>query len=1472
MSASANAHPAAAASSHAVSSANSPSGAAASAVRTVMTAHRSKAEAVMALAEGAQKTYNAAKNVSRFLPFVSGALDWLGDAANVVPGGKAIFKALKFICGVLKEALDHDDSCITFAQQIELITKTLLLTNSAFHEAAVQSYLERLAVELTEAQKTLKDAAQMGTLGNTAKLVVQSLMDDPGENGDSPKSTSLSRAWAKIWLPAETKSKIAAHEVKLRVLQQEVLPAMLGEIMKTMQDGLLDLAEHKLLTNSILARIQTALMELRKEGKLNDSAMWDTISLQVTKLVSMVGTLAVTMDARFVTQDRFAKDQLLATNRISDSITALQRSVTIGRTADQQQRETDMRATRYAEISRMLPPIIEYETRKNVLVRGFLPGTRARFITEIEAWIRYVPSASAGSESKSSPFRLALSERACWIVGEVGVGKSSLAARIMQLHPKSVLAAHFCLHTHTSTQKDPRSIVLQVFAQLFDSLPPFRELILELDARHGTFVQRMIEAARNGGISARLLWNELILFPLQNLAVVEQGCIERQQKLIIVIEALDECTTQGGEFALITELLQADETGNFFANLPPWIGMLLTSHHEESIRRTIETVTVKRIHMTRNSADNEDDICRYFDACLAHHKPAPVAEIPALIKLLLLKCNGLFLLAHFMMRFHGLDHPDVDAPLLNTLAERVQNSIVHDWVYPLSPTQVRGWPSGFDEQCTAYLLRAKQQMDKRRPQTGWNELQHLLGVLLVAYPPMTLGILSRLMPLAEVIVGAPSMHQSERLLRNVVELLQQVELLFPMDIMETDRIGGLPCADTKLRHPHRSVIDFLRKFTDQQPPMENDLLSLSTRRLHSFLAARCWSILVVAPAEPYQPDCTTIPPLPLLCVEQLRTALGLKGGEASMPNAKSDLDGARMRAQAVVPEIVYAIDNGPLHAEFGEDDLAQAAFLCHPQWMHMAGLLRQDDLSPLFSEVRLSNLTAPLLLSEHASSVRAPFWLCEKHVYKLWYAAHSHFRTGYSELSYQVNYPDPRSALEVLLHNTSVGSGAAGQSKWTSLKDWYCSRPWRSFVHTTWLNTLPAAGVPAVPVAPTSVPAPAAAVAKPCAQSVSSHRVAGFVNPSCCVVLLSCCKQHVCATEYDAFGRPVQDGHWLLVNGRGHVLAHYDRAVLIHSKTGQQDWLTLYESFSKPLSYRNRWAVSEQPCCAALLPDRNAGKNASIVVLGYKAGYITSWRLETVSFLILLSRLEWRPWIHWRAHDGDIHLVVVSQRRTDNHGILVATCDRPSAGSTAPSQWSACVWCIEGDKHRLLLQVAVAYPINVLQLTPDVQYLLIAGQTGMLHIYSIPSVPVAASSAPAAAPLPLSQSMALFAAANNVDAQDILCAAFSPDSKVFVYGTHTGALFVWQFDQLLDPANDNMPIRVVLECPIRQLRFSPDGRWLLADDLRDTEPDPEKEECCAISLIFSTVGLLQLPSRKLRWESVLHQKALDRQVVVVHAS
>jgi hypothetical protein len=213
------------------------------------------------------------------------------------------------------------------------------------------------------------------------------------------------------------------------------------------------------------------------------------------------------------------------------------------------------------------------------------------------------------------------------IVGEPGIGKSAIAARLALTWPE-VLGIHFCTHRN-SRSLDPYEFVGSLVGQLHALLPGFAAVV---EARHP-------EERR---LTASDAFRELIVEPTRALP-------EANAAKLLVIDSLDEASVPSGETVLDVLVRHAED-------LPPWLRIVATTRPEARILDQIRTL--RCFELRADIPENKADLQQYIQNRLG---PAAGGAAARLMEL----ASGNFLYARHAL--DALGDGTLSLPSLGTL-------------------------------------------------------------------------------------------------------------------------------------------------------------------------------------------------------------------------------------------------------------------------------------------------------------------------------------------------------------------------------------------------------------------------------------------------------------------------------------------------------------------------------------------------------------------------------------------------------------------------------------------------------------------------------------------------------------------------------------------------------------------------------------------------------------------------------------
>lgn len=200
-------------------------------------------------------------------------------------------------------------------------------------------------------------------------------------------------------------------------------------------------------------------------------------------------------------------------------------------------------------------------------------------------------------------------ERFFILTGEPGIGKSAIAARLIQLR-QDIAAYHFCIAGRSGTI-EPNNVLLSLAAQLIDYFPDYAEAFANTikPLRLSVNVEITIETIKDSEIRGVVINNLHTQNPQEALNVVLRQPLAAlpnppQQPVLILIDSLDEAVTFSDRDNLVTLL-----AGIY--DLPSWVRLILTSRPEDRVLVEFEPMKPQRLE--KLSEQNLSDIRQYVE-------------------------------------------------------------------------------------------------------------------------------------------------------------------------------------------------------------------------------------------------------------------------------------------------------------------------------------------------------------------------------------------------------------------------------------------------------------------------------------------------------------------------------------------------------------------------------------------------------------------------------------------------------------------------------------------------------------------------------------------------------------------------------------------------------------------------------------------------------------------------------------------
>ncbi|KAJ3337669.1 hypothetical protein HDU83_008579, partial [Entophlyctis luteolus] len=208
------------------------------------------------------------------------------------------------------------------------------------------------------------------------------------------------------------------------------------------------------------------------------------------------------------------------------------------------------------------------------LLSEHLPGTRGWLLDEILKWLSHE------------------SDRAFWIEGGAGMGKSVMAGQVIKtLRSRNALGAFFICKHNDADRNDARKLVFTIASQLSEWSTTF-----------GVILSRVLRENVDLNIyGVPAIFEMLIVKPLTEL---EASLKMKPSIVVIVIDALDECGDVIGRSGILEALVE-------FTKLPNFVRLLVTSRPESDIVARLDKHFKPR-RLEPDSKANKDDVGLFF--------------------------------------------------------------------------------------------------------------------------------------------------------------------------------------------------------------------------------------------------------------------------------------------------------------------------------------------------------------------------------------------------------------------------------------------------------------------------------------------------------------------------------------------------------------------------------------------------------------------------------------------------------------------------------------------------------------------------------------------------------------------------------------------------------------------------------------------------------------------------------------------
>lgn len=220
----------------------------------------------------------------------------------------------------------------------------------------------------------------------------------------------------------------------------------------------------------------------------------------------------------------------------------------------------------------------------------------------------------------------------CLIVGNPGMGKSVVAAKVCLIEKeKGTLAGCFFFQHQKGHRNNPKMLLQTFVYQLCCSIPDYCDIIGDLLAEVNINLE-----------NAQTFFTKLILEPLNQLPKI-------QPHMYFVIDALDECNFESWH-TLFKLIIQG------FVKLPKWLNIIMTTRPDWKIIQKLSKVKPV-LELLPDDPRNIHDIQIYLQDTL--HGRMQQTELEVAINLLLKKSQGMFLYFHFAIG-SVLEHGNIE--------------------------------------------------------------------------------------------------------------------------------------------------------------------------------------------------------------------------------------------------------------------------------------------------------------------------------------------------------------------------------------------------------------------------------------------------------------------------------------------------------------------------------------------------------------------------------------------------------------------------------------------------------------------------------------------------------------------------------------------------------------------------------------------------------------------------------------------
>ncbi|ETV73673.1 hypothetical protein, variant [Aphanomyces astaci] len=217
----------------------------------------------------------------------------------------------------------------------------------------------------------------------------------------------------------------------------------------------------------------------------------------------------------------------------------------------------------------------------------------------------------------------ASSSQTFWITGQIGTGKTAVAASVIQNQPE-VRAFHLVSKEDEQTQNH-RRCVLSLAYQLTTQLPDYAAFLQQGD--------QPLEEIVSVSCVAELV-HSLLVVPLN--AIAQPSTVP----LVILIDGLDAFQDSNAvENCFVSSLAAA------VRNLPPWVRWVLTSREDPSVMQKLQGL-VPQVALDKCGHQTRDDMLKYLQLALVQFVANADKDVPAAtLRFIVERSEGLFLYA-----------------------------------------------------------------------------------------------------------------------------------------------------------------------------------------------------------------------------------------------------------------------------------------------------------------------------------------------------------------------------------------------------------------------------------------------------------------------------------------------------------------------------------------------------------------------------------------------------------------------------------------------------------------------------------------------------------------------------------------------------------------------------------------------------------------------------------------------------------